>query len=443
MFQLGHNAYYGRRRQRSLQFLPLEPRNVPAVTASFAGGTLSVFGDSHGNTIAVSRDAAGTILVNGGAVTVHGHTPTVKNTSLIQVFGQGGDDAITLNEANGDLPKANLYGGAGKDTLTGGSGNDQLFGQAGNDFLFGKNGDDFLSGGGGDDVLTGGAGNDQVYGQAGNDRMIWNPGDGSDLNEGGSGNDSVEVNGGNGDEVFTVTANGSRVRFDRISPAPFFLDIGASENLIVNLSGGNDSFTASNGLASLIQISVDGGAGNDSIIGGDGNDRLNGGDGDDFIAGGRGADVILGGAGDDTFAWNPGDGSDTVEGQDGTDTLVFNGANVGENFNLSANGPRLRLIRDVGSVTMDVDGTENINLNTLGGADNVTINDLSATAVHQVNLDLGATPGVAGGDSQADTITVYGTANADNVQVTGSGSGYTVSGLSTFDHRGELGRKPR
>jgi len=56
------------------------------------------------------------------------------------------------------------------------------------------------------------------------------------------------VNGGNGAETFSVTANGTRVRFDRITPAPFSLDIGTSENLVLNANGGDDSFTAGNGL---------------------------------------------------------------------------------------------------------------------------------------------------------------------------------------------------
>ena len=150
--------------------------------------------------------------------------------------------------------------------------------------------------------------------------MIWNPGDGTDLNEGGDGNDTVEVNGGNGAETFTVTANGTRVRFDRVTPAPFSLDIGTTENLVLNANGGDDTFTAGNGLATLIQLTVDGGAGNDTITGGDGDDVLLGGDGNDIINGGRGNDMALLGAGDDTFVWNPGDGSDTVEGQAGTDT---------------------------------------------------------------------------------------------------------------------------
>src|SRR5205823_10836246 len=121
-----------------------------------------------------------------------------------------------------------------------------------------------LFGGDGNDVLTGGTGDDQVFGQTGNDRMIWNPGEGSDLNEGGAGVDTVEVNGGNGAEVFTATANGTRVRFDRTSPAPFFLDIGTSESLVLNANGGDDTFTGGNGLAPLISLTVDGGAGHHS-----------------------------------------------------------------------------------------------------------------------------------------------------------------------------------
>src|SRR6187551_3771504 len=108
-----------------------------AVTASFlsSSGVLSVFGDSLDNSITISRDASGKILVNGGAVTVSGGTPTVANTALIQVFGQSGSDTIALSELNGALPAANLFGGAGNDILVGGSGKDMLFGQGQNDTL--------------------------------------------------------------------------------------------------------------------------------------------------------------------------------------------------------------------------------------------------------------------------------------------------------------------
>src|SRR5262249_60265477 len=120
-----------------------------AAAASFppAAGPPTLLGDPLANTITVSRNAAGTILVNGGAVAVKGGTPTVANVSLIQAFGQAGNDTITLDEANGALPRANLFGGAGNDILIGGSGADMLFGEAGNDNLQGKRGDDFLFGG--------------------------------------------------------------------------------------------------------------------------------------------------------------------------------------------------------------------------------------------------------------------------------------------------------
>src|SRR4051812_9302245 len=326
----------------------LEGRQYLSVTALFApgAGQLTVLGDAQDNNITLSRDAAGRILVNGGAVPVIGGTPTVANTTLISAFGLAGNDTIALNEANGALPKALLFGGDGNDVLTGGSGDDQLFGQAGNDTLLGKGGVDLLFGGDGNDVLTGGTGDDQAFGQAGNDRMIWNPGEGTDLNEGGDGTDTVEVNGGNGAEVFTATANGTRVRFDRVTPAPFSIDIGTSESLVLNANGGDDVFTGSNGLASLIALTVDGGAGNDTITGGDGNDLLFGGDGNDLVNGGRGNDTARLGAGDDTFVWNPGDGSDTVEGQAGADTMQFNGANIAEQIDVSANGGRVRFTRN-------------------------------------------------------------------------------------------------
>jgi len=403
-----------------------------AITASFLPGAriLSVFGDSLGNNVKASRDAAGRILINGGAVTVLGGTPTVANTDLIQLFGQAGNDTITIDEANGPMPAAQLFGGDGNDILTGGSGNDLLFGQAGNDTLLGKNGNDQLFGGDGNDTLTGGAGDDQVFGQAGNDRMIWNPGDGTDLFEGGDGTDTAEVNGGNGAEVFTLTANGSRVRFDRTNPAPFSLDIGTTENFVLNMNGGDDVFTAGNGLASLINVTVDGGTGNDTITGGDGNDTLLGGDGNDTITGGRGSDTARLGSGDDTFVWNPGDGSDVVDGQDGFDTLQFNDANIAETVNISANGNRARLTRDIGGVTMDLGTMERIQIAALGGADNFVVNDLGKTGVQQVAIDLSSPAGSGTGDGAADSVTLNGASAGEQITVAGAGGSVGVTGLS-------------
>ena len=85
-----------------------------ATTASFSKGTglLTVLGDQADNTSVVSRDAAGDILVNGGAVVVTGGPATVANTIQVQVFGLGGNDTIKIDESNGAMPAALLFGGA-------------------------------------------------------------------------------------------------------------------------------------------------------------------------------------------------------------------------------------------------------------------------------------------------------------------------------------------
>jgi RTX calcium-binding nonapeptide repeat (4 copies) len=381
-------------------------------TAQFNRGhhVLTILGDSRGNAITVSRDAAGVIAVNGGAVKIHGSRATVGNVDRIVVYGGRGNDRIALDVANGPLPAASLYGGPGDDDLFGGSGADRLLG------------------GGGNDALTGGAGSDQSVGGTGDDQLIWNPGDGSDLNEGGDGSDAVVVNGGGVGEAFTATANATRVRFDRVSPLPFSLDIGTSERLVVNANGGDDSFAASGDLAPLIALDVDGGPGNDRISGGNGNDTLTGGPGDDEIDGNAGADTADLGDGTDTFTWDAGDGSDTVEGQAGQDALVFNGAAAAEQMTLSANGSRAQLVRDLGHVSMDLNGIERVDTNAFGGADTVTIDDLSGTDVTQADVALVGAPKT--GDATADSVILNATDGADTATITGDqDNGITVSGL--------------
>jgi Ca2+-binding RTX toxin-like protein len=397
-----------------------------ATTATFSAGVLTVSGDSADNSIVISRDAAGRILVNGGAVAVIGGTPTIANTSLIRVSSLGGNDVVALSEANGALPAGSLQGGAGNDTLTGGSGNDQLFGQDGNDTLLGKGGFDLLFGGIENDTITGGDADDQAFGQSGTDRMIWNPGDDTDLNEGGEGTDTVEVNGGSGTEQFTTTANGTRVRFDRLNPAPFAIDIGTSEKLVLNANGGDDDYSATGNLAALIQITVDGGAGNDDLLGSNGSDHLLGGDGNDFIDGNQGNDTALLGAGNDTFQWDPGDANDTVEGQDGTDTMRFNGSNANENIDVSANGNRVRFTRNLANIVMDLNDMESIVAKALGGSDNLVVDDLSGTDVTNIGADLAA----SGDDGTPDNVVVKATNADDAVTVTGTGPNAQVAGLA-------------
>jgi len=247
---------------------------------------------------------------------------------------------------------------------------------------------------------------------------------------GDGGQDTIVVNGTSRDDMFAVLGNGGRFSITGL-PVQFNVanSEGANDFLAVNLLGGNDSFDARQLTPGTIkQLTVDGGTGNDTIIGSDAADLIFGGDGNDTIIGGKGNDTVFMGAGDDLFTWNPGDGSDTVEGQDGNDTMVFNGADANENIAMSANGTRLRFTRDVGNVTMDVDGTENVTFNALGGADTMTVNDLSGTAVTQVNLNLAGADGK--GDGKADTVIINGTNGDDAVAVFGDDSGVTVAGLA-------------
>ena len=81
---------------------------------------------------------------------------------------------------------------------------------------------------------------------------------------------------------------------------------------------------------------------------------------------------------------------------------------------------------------MDLNGVEGINLNALGGADTITVNDLTGTDLTRVNLDLASPAGSGTGDGPADTVIVNGTNSADAIGVTGAGTNYTVAGLQAF-----------
>src|SRR5262245_47866624 len=177
----------GRDVGRSLGLESLEGRTVLSVTALVQGTQLVVSGDPLDNNIIISRDAAGTILVNdnNGPVAITGRTPTVANTLTILAFGGAGNDTVALDESNGALPRARINGGDGNDVIIGGSSADVLSGQQGDDTLLGGGGSDVLNGDDGDDSLDGGTGDDHLNGEGGND--VLNGGDGSDVVNGDQG----------------------------------------------------------------------------------------------------------------------------------------------------------------------------------------------------------------------------------------------------------------
>ena len=148
--------------------------------------------------------------------------------------------------------------------------------------------------------------------------------------------DTVTVNGTNGDDVFGAAGDAGGVNvFGLQAAVNIFFQEQANDRLTLNALGGDDVVNATSLEADGIQLTMNGGLGDDIFIGSEGDDLINGGDGND---------TALMGAGDDTFVWNPGDDNDTLEGQDGFDTMLFNGANVAENINISANGGRVLLL---------------------------------------------------------------------------------------------------
>jgi Ca2+-binding RTX toxin-like protein len=230
--------------------------------------------------------------------------------------------------------------------------------------------------------------------------------------------DSVTVNGTNGDDHITLTNSGGSIVVNGLAAQVTIAHADAGDSLTINGLGGNDTIDASAIRAGqLANLTINGGAGNDTITGSAGNDT---------IIGGTGNDVANMGAGDDTFVWNPGEGSDTVEGGSGTDTMLFNGANIAEKIDISANGNHASFTRDVGSIVMDLHSVEHVQFNALGGADNITVNDMTGTNVSEVDLNLG------GNDQQVDTVTINATNGSDVITISEDANGNViVSGLAT------------
>jgi Ca2+-binding RTX toxin-like protein len=268
----------------------------------------------------------------------------------IAVQAGTGDNSVRIDDSNGaftDTTPTTIDGGSGNDSLTGGLGAETI------------------RGGDGNDSVDAGRGADSVDLGAGDDSFVWLPGEGSDRVEGGAGSDAMAFVGSNGDEQFSVSANGSRVRFTR-DVGTIVMDLdgieeidtkalggadrlragdltgtdlqrvetnlrgaagddGAADQVIVDATNGNDAIVAAGqagtvsvtGLAARFDI-VGASAPQDSLV-------INGLGGDDVINGaGLAADAIRfqanGGEGDDVL--RGGAGVDTLDGGPGTNVVI-------------------------------------------------------------------------------------------------------------------------
>jgi Ca2+-binding RTX toxin-like protein len=394
-------------------------------------------------------------------------------------------DTIPTTIGGGD-GNDTIAGGKGSELLLGGEGNDSIDGNGGNDLaLLGAGDDTFVwDPGDGSDTIEGQDGTDTMrfnganvaervglsanrnrlefvrepanvtMNTAGVERVDFNALGGADLVSvgdlsgtdvsrvnvdlagtlgGATGDgqpDGVTVDGTNGNDTINVSGDASGVEVSGLAALVAIRHQEPTDVVAVNGLGGNDAISAAALAAQAITLTLDGGTGDDTIAGARGVETAFGGEGNDTIDGNGGNDAAFLGAGDDTFVWDPGDGSDTIEGDDGVDRMLFNGANLAEKIELSANGDRLRFTRDVAGITMDTSGVEGVDFNALGGADLVTVNDLSGTDVRGVNVDLAGTLGGATGDGQPDRVVVNATNNDDAIRVFGDATDVTAKGLA-------------
>jgi hypothetical protein len=269
---------------------------------------------------------------------------------------------------------------------------------------------------------------------AGNDKVTATPEAGTVVRpvfDGGLGIDKVTTNGTAGADTLGVapgTANAGAVAvFNATSVYEAIV-----EEVLINGLGGPDTLSGMNGIGTRTHLTIDGGTGDDNVRGGDGNDKLLGGDGEDVVDGNIGSDTAVLGTGNDTFQWDPGDGSDIIQGQTGVDTLAFNASNASEIVELGNQSGKLRLTRNIAGITTLATGIEHAALRMLGGTDNVIVNDLAATNVTDLAIDLGDFAGA--GDAAADTVTVKGTGRVDNIAVAGNNGSADVTGLAVPVH---------
>ncbi|MDQ7249856.1 beta strand repeat-containing protein [Dongia sedimenti] len=415
------------------------------------------------------------VTADGFGVTVSGMAASVtlahaEAADMLVVNALGGNDTIDAGGMQAATVRLTLDGGAGNDKITGGDGADVILGGDGNDTVVGGRGNDVAFLGEGDDRFTwsSGDGNDTIEGQGGVDTVRFNgaaagetiqvianggrvlltdslDGVSMDLNQvekvdiraekgadavtigdltgtgvtnvavdlGSDGDaDKVTVNGTLDADTIKIASSGSSVTVSGLSAEVTLAHVGADDSLTINADRGDDVIDASKLGANRVDLTINGGAGNDIITGSAG---------DDVINGGQGSDTALGGAGNDRFLWNPGDGSDTLNGQAGFDTLAFNGANIAEVINLSANGTHATFTRNVAAITMDLESIERIEFKALGGADAITIGDLTGTGIKQVALDLGGSTG--GGDGAVDTVSVDFSNAKDVIKITQGADG--------------------
>lgn len=307
----------------------------------FAPKPDTILGEGGNDTILSST--LGGSLLDGGT-----------DNDILQSRGPG--DTIIGNDGNDSLRSQQLrtvmIGNKGRDTLSSDL-TASLYGGVDNDFLVGQSANNFLNGNKESDTLLGGIqGGDSIYGGAGDDQLgfvnatgqsnlsgvvvigaVGGSNQGNNYVSGDKGRDIlVGVNTADsllgGDDNDSITGVGSLSVLDGGS---------GNDTLIVKNPIATLQFSTSPAVVGLSQITLTGGAGDDSIYGGigrfgEGQNYMDGGEGNDTIRSFALQDALYGGEGNDLITTATTDvlttqGSSTQPGFVGESTLYGGGGN--------------------------------------------------------------------------------------------------------------------
>jgi Ca2+-binding RTX toxin-like protein len=256
-----------------------------------------------GNDVIAGNDQKNTIKGGDGNDTISGgnNGATCMATAGDVLQGEGGDDTFVLAMAD---CRATLTGGDGNNTA-------DFSGRSG-DLQLRNNGtaDDGESTGAeavniGTDIKTmiGGFGNDAITGGASDETFVGGPG--ADVVVGGTGNDTIDYS------ASPLPVNVTLCFAATLMTCPTADDGASMEGdqiyQIEHIKGSAYDDTLSGASSTNVELTIEGGAGNDVITGGAANDTLWGDAGDDHLKGGDGADQLSGDAGDDWLEGEAGD----------------------------------------------------------------------------------------------------------------------------------------
>ena len=358
------------------------------------------------------------------------------------VTGTSGNDSIGPGVSSPGViglpsPLAdNIVAGSGNDTIDGGGGADTVFGEGGSDRITVRSLGTFDGGADGDTYVLAGNPTSPT-------RIIDSGGSGADVLDQGSATDitGLTITGVERLALRTAVLVLTMPQLDAFST---ITSSGATITGSISLSSSGSATTALTGLINLsvtgsvgadtliftgaTNLLINAGEGNDSLRGGNGADDLNGQGGNDTLDGGAGADALNGGLGDDLYILRNGDSALDIGGNN-TFAIAENPGNT-STINTAGGIDTLRPLADVFIADMNLFGVENLAVNgfqvsvSLAQFDSLAIIADGAATLGRILLTTGgvaSTKAVTG----LDTLEITGSGGDDLLTLTSTAVGAT------------------